>query len=86
MKKVLKTLALMGINVVLAVSSLTPCAMTAVASDYSIEISEEVIISEEDEESFDQEDITIEELPSEDTEEEIVFEGEEETMHLIMIS
>lgn len=48
MKKVLKTLALMGINVVLAVSSLSPCALTAEAAELSTEISEEIIVSEEE--------------------------------------
>jgi hypothetical protein len=92
MKKVLKTLALMGINVVLAVSSLSPCAMTAEAAEFSTEISEEVIVSDENatdeeveeadfEEALPEEELILEE-PYEDGEEEIVLEEEpsEETV------
>ena len=92
MKKVLKTLALMGINVVLAVSSLSPCALTAEAAEISTEISEEVIVSDDviseegDNEEADFEEVLPEEElileePSEDSEEEIVLEeSSEETV------
>lgn len=78
MKKVLRTLALMGINVVLAVSSVGTCALTVSASDYStqtqpqdeedyIEINEEELFEEDDDLVADPaEDGAIEVEPSEE--------------------
>ncbi len=80
MKKVLRTLALMGINVVLAVSSVGTCALTVSASDYStqtlpqddedyIEINEEELFEDDDDLVTDPaEDGAIEVEPSEDIE------------------
>ncbi len=68
MKKMLKTLALMGLNIVLAVSTLAPCTISANASDYSEPLTEEILL--EDSENL------IEILP-EDSEEFVVEEPED---------